>query len=97
MSVTVYGASDDLVEVKGDIRAEFSAAEDGGYLAFSDGTLLSIDFTAAGIWRIIRLVKGAASVTNIEGDVKDGNYSDRVTVTSSVPIRWVLYGGAVAR
>jgi len=37
----VYGASDDLIEIKGDIREEFSRYDsEGDYLAFSDGTVL---------------------------------------------------------
>ncbi len=52
--VIVYGASDDLIEVEGAIREEFTANRDGeaNLLAFSDGTLLEVTYTDAGIWRI---------------------------------------------
>jgi len=91
MSITVYGASDDLVEVEGDISEEFNSHEDEtGFLGFSDGTLLSIAYTAEGFWRIHVVKGGTAHVDKVEGDDEDTNYSDRVTLTGDV--RWVLFG-----
>lgn len=58
MPITVYGASDDLIEIDGDIREEFPYIEhqstDGGadLIAVSDGTVLRIEFTRAGTWSI---------------------------------------------
>ena len=55
--IKVYGASDDLIEVEGDIREEFTALFDchdnvGGILAFSEGTIVRIVYDIDGIWRI---------------------------------------------
>jgi hypothetical protein len=59
--IEIYGSSDDLVEIEGGIDEEFPADGAGPhYLAFSDGTLLSIDYGREGIWRINRLATGSA-------------------------------------
>jgi hypothetical protein len=63
MSVTIYGASDDLIELDGDIREEFNCFDEGlQHLAFSDGTLLSIEYSLSGIWRIHVLETGEYGV-----------------------------------
>lgn len=102
MSITVYGSSDDLIEVEGDIREEFtyrmSPITDegaGDLLAFSDGTILRIAYTAAGVWRITQVALGTSSLgieQAPEGD--EDNYSDRATLSSA---RWVVQGIALAR
>lgn len=101
MSVTIYGASDDLIEVEGDIREEFSPNRDDKptYLGFSDGTLLRVSYD--GQWHITRLTEGAASYEHVaafaeEGERDDGSpaYSDRVTLTGmgDLPLAWVICG-----
>lgn len=86
-TVTIYGASDDLIEVDGDISDEC----DGGLLVFSDGTVLNVAYTEEGVWRITPIAKGSARMEKVEavsGD--DGNYSDRVTLTGD--LKWVVFG-----
>lgn len=103
MSLVVYGASDDLVEVEGDIREEFNQSmfedETANYLAVSDGTVLRISYD--GIWHIARVAEGAAEyahepATAEEGTREDGTpaYSDRVTLTGmgDLPLAWVVFG-----
>jgi hypothetical protein len=100
MTVTVYGGSDDLIEVEGDVRAEFTALEvlggeedfTGGFLAFSDGTLLKVSYQDAGIWRVTPVAKGHAvyEKTFEATDSESANYSDRVTLSGD--IRWVVCG-----
>lgn len=50
----VYGYSDDLVEVEGELNEEFSAYEEPCHLAFSDGTLIDVRYNdrSSGIWSI---------------------------------------------
>lgn len=44
MATTIYGASDDLIEVDGDITEEFDAIEQHPYyLGFSTGVVLRIE------------------------------------------------------
>lgn len=99
MFLTVFGASDDLIEVEGDIREEFNALSDdrANYLAFSDGTLLSIDYTRAGIWRIAPIALGTAEVTITQAvdDGDDDKYSDVASISGD--IKWVARAGEYAR
>lgn len=92
-SVVVYGSSDDLIEIDGAIREEFGPSGDDGepdYLAFSDGTVLSIAYSKDGFWRVNRVASGSAAYAKKEGDDVDSNYSDRVALTGD--IRWCLFG-----
>lgn len=75
MSTKVYGASDDLIEIDGDIYEEFGRYNsEGDYLAFSDGTVLYMVYDGDGIWRIKVICKGELFERKEEGDVfKDTN------------------------
>lgn len=95
-SVTIYGASDDLIEVEGAIREEFTPHESNyaDFLAFSDGTVLSVKYGDEGIWRINRVASGSAHYEKTEG-VDDDNYSDRVTLTGD--IAWCVFGSRIEK
>ena len=86
MSAIVYGASDDLIEVEGDISEEFYPDSEARYLAFSTGALLRIKYD--GTWNI-RVLAGDVAVDRAEG-MDAANYSDRATVNGDV--RWVVCG-----
>lgn len=89
--VTIYGASDDLIEVEGDLIEEFNPAYDseGTLLAFGDGTLLDVRYAHNGVWRITQRAAGSATFEKVEAPVdEEDNYSDRVTLTGD--LRWVL-------
>jgi hypothetical protein len=94
MGIKIYGASDDLIEIEGDIQEEFNVylrdEHDSRILAVSDGTLLRINYDADGIWRLTRLISGSAEFVKVEGAV-DIDTPDVVTL-SRVPIRWVVLG-----
>lgn len=91
--VTIYGASDDLIEVEGDVEEEFNPPPDEatGILAFSDGTVLRVEYTNDGIWRVTPLFKGTATISIVQAASEDDdNYSDRATLEGDV--RWVVFG-----
>lgn len=97
MSITVYGTSDDLIQVEGDIDEEFyyaglaKATDYGGdLLAFSNGTILRIRIDASGVWRITPIMQGSG-LTDIDLAPEDdeSNYSDRATLSDAV---WVVHG-----
>lgn len=90
--VEIYGASDDCIELDGDIRDEFYAHEDDSdYLAFSDGTVLVINYTNDGVWRINRVQDGSAQYSKIEASSPDSkDYSDKVTLTGD--LKWCVCG-----
>jgi hypothetical protein len=100
MKVTIYGASDDLIEVEGDLREEFSYNEDDSepmFVAVSDGTLMSIAYgVGGGFWRIHVLRRGTCDLTKFEATDDDGDaYSDRVTLDGDID--WISVGKAVRR
>jgi hypothetical protein len=92
--VYVSGFGDDLIEVEGDVSAEFLPLDKGekvgGYLAFSDGSILSIEYD--GVWRIFAEIIADDSqylkeYEAIEGD--EAAYSDVVRLSNSYGIKWV--------
>lgn len=87
--VTIYGASDDLVELDGDFYEEISAYNSTTLLAFGDGTLLEVKYALEGVWRIRRVYEGTAEYENDEDPGNDENrYSDKVTLRGD--LRWCL-------
>lgn len=89
MTVTVRGASDDLIEIEGDLNEEFSGGDEPRFLAFSDGTVLTVTYGGEGFWRINQRRKGTAKYDKKEAtDIVD-DYSDTVTLTG---VSWVVCG-----
>ena len=94
--LTVYGSSDDLIEIDGDISEEFVYRGDG-FLAFSDGTLLAVEYSDTGMWRFGPLNHGTAVYSNDPATEDEGHrpnylpsYSDVVTLQGD--FMWVVYG-----
>lgn len=87
--VTIYGSSDDLIEIEGAIEDEFNVSGDHSHcLAFSDGTLLEIIYTNAGFWRISVITKGTlTSYDKTEATNTQTDYTDRLTLIGN--IKWV--------
>lgn len=96
-TIIISGVSDDLIEVKGDIRDEIPGNDETPVkLAFSEGTVLSVFYDGDGCWRINRLAQGEAKMEKIEAEGSDSNnYSDRVTLTGY--ISWCVAGDFMAR
>lgn len=94
--IKIYGASDDLIEIEGDITEEFSwfdCNEKPRPVAFSDGTLLRMRYDEDGIWRITLVEAGTAVFSKKEGSVsKDTN--DEVTLIGD--IRWIVFDNQIA-
>lgn len=91
--ITIYGASDDLIEIEGAIGEEFNhSTENPAYLGFSDGTLLSVTYGAGNfaMWRITPIRYGTAKYSKVEATDEDKDYSDRVTLDGD--IKWVVCG-----
>jgi hypothetical protein len=100
MKVIVYGASDDLIEIDGDLNDEvaYTGDEDEGILvAFSDGTVLRITYGAndEGFWRISRIVAGSAAYDHKPGEDEREDYSDRVTLEGD--FKWAVCGNTLVR
>lgn len=96
--LVVYGYSDDLIIVDGMLTEEFGAYDaDRTYLAFSDGTLISIVYDEMAEWKI--QVHASPNKVHIEpaGETGEGypDYSDVATVVADGPVRWVVTGERV--
>lgn len=91
MSATVYGYSDDLIEIEGDIVEEFNVTEhdEYSYLAFSNGVVLRIRYEDDGVWRI-HPMRSASKVTIEYAHHLADVYSDHAVIEE--PISWVVYG-----
>lgn len=93
---TVTGASDDLIEIEGQVSEEFSAygtdEDEPKFLAFSDGTLLKVTYD--GLWRFALVSRGTAEYSKEEG-CEDEDTNDVVTLKGD--IRWVCYGEKFAK
>lgn len=95
MTITITGASDDLIEIDGDIREEFPYTEHsttpggGDLLAFSDGTVLRIKFDINGVWRITPVARGTGNL-RIEQAAEDD--ADDRTDAATVDAAWVVHG-----
>ena len=94
--ITIYGASDDLIEIEGDILEEFNVypEEHTRYLiAVSDGTLLKMWYDEDGIWRIQHLFGDVTRFTRIDGSVIDDTV-DKVTIAGTID--WIVSGENIA-
>jgi hypothetical protein len=92
--IKIYGASDDLIEIEGDIREKFNFYDEEKVLiATSDGTLLKMWYDDDGIWRIQHLFGNIDKFSKTDGDVvKDTN--DIVTISQTID--WIVLGKEVA-
>jgi len=84
-TITIYGASDDLVEVDGPFGDEFGCYNQAMTLSFDDGTRVRAAYSEAGdgCWRVevVALGEGAEVVEHFKATDSDGKeYSDRVTI-----------------
>ena len=93
--IKVYGSSDDLIEIEGNITKEFDASYDkdvNDYLFFSDGTVLKIVYGEDDkpFWNIRVLVQGECILNHKKATDEDSDYSDVVTINGN--IKWLGYG-----
>lgn len=91
MSVRVSGASDDLIEIDGDLVEEFGSGDPGElhYVAMSTGLLATITYIG-GFWRIAVLRPGTSAFTLVQGTDSTNDYTDVLTVEG--PVEWVVVG-----
>ncbi len=54
----IYGCSDDLVELKGEVNEEFNCFDKPIYARFSTGTYVKVEYNKEGLWRIEVLNEG---------------------------------------
>ena len=100
-SVRIYGTSDDLVELDGDVDEEISSFNQPTYLLFNDGSQIKIEYDPdkTACWRIEVVTKGDAAHSEIrkgidegESDVVPSAYSDLLVLTWDKPLELVKRG-----
>lgn len=93
MKLTIYGASDDLIEIEGDLRDEFGYySDDPAEIKFSDGTVATIAYgdEVKALWSINVHERGTASFVLTKATNEKTDYSDRLTVEG---VEWVEING----
>lgn len=84
----VTGASDDLIELRGELYEEFSSYDcNNGVIAFSDGTILNVRYDD-GIWRFNLISKGTLYIKTEQGIV-DEDTND--TVYFDEGLKWCVF------
>lgn len=88
MRIKIYGSSDDLIEVDGDISGEGEAGKGHGFVELSTGDVFRLAFD--GCWNVAHHVD-SAKCTIVESVVKTeedaGGYTGHMVVDG--PIEWV--------
>lgn len=96
MSTEIYGTSDDLIEIEGDITGELNA--DDAILFLSDGTILHIKYGKAdmAVWEMKLIEKGSLFET-IEPCFDEGapRYSD--TAKFGDGIKWAFHATSIRK
>jgi hypothetical protein len=95
MTVKVYGASDDLVEIEG---SEYKEDEIGCFehdvrITFADGTVIRVGYPKDGmaVWWIKKEIQGPANQRLIICNDEDADiYSDIFYIESDVIAHWVI-------
>lgn len=85
----VTGASDDLIEISGELTEEFNSYDcSDGVMAFSDGTLLRVDYDKDGIWRFKPIFKGI-----LFDFIKDGSINEDTNdeVYFKDGLKWIVF------
>jgi len=94
VNLRVYGASDDLVEIEGDVREEFTAAYgEPTYVVLSNGVVLGVEYGGVGEWTVspLSVPEGAdVDVRPVGWDDAANDYSETAIVESEESLSWVL-------
>ena len=82
MTTKIYGASDDLIEIDGDIRDEIgmydTSEERPCWLNLSDGTKMKVFYDKEGVWRTVIVKEGDLfdHVDRSQADPDSDNYTE---------------------
>ncbi|MFO0806054.1 MAG: hypothetical protein U0791_23360 [Gemmataceae bacterium] len=93
-TVTITGYSDDLIEVRGNVRGcdEYSGWNGPGFVEFDSGDVFRIEYTKGGMWKIKHHVQAEGSKLRVEiAECPEGDDPEPYTDTATVkgPISWV--------
>jgi hypothetical protein len=91
-TVKLYGASDDNVEVEGNVPGcdEYGSYDNPKWIEFSTGDVFKVEYTDAGVWKVEHITQSGKVVTvkRPHGEGEDPEpYTETMTVVG--PIQWV--------
>jgi hypothetical protein len=85
----ITGASDDLIEISGELEEEFNSFDvSDGTIVLSDGTFLNVEYDKYGTWRFDVIFKGSLFDFKKDGDV-DKQTNDEVYFKSG--LKWIVF------
>lgn len=95
MEIEVWGASDDLIEFRGDIKEETTAFYDEPtYIAFSNGLILKAEYTKRGVWEIdvLNLPDSSSATIQEKGEANKArnSYSEVAVIETEEEVNWCL-------
>lgn len=101
MKTKIYGASDDLIEIDGEISDEHNQIDFSGKVICSDGTEAKLEYNDDGIWKFSLIEMGNKYLDLIESKGDDvphthefarglSSYSDVLVLDDG--IEWVKIG-----
>lgn len=96
MATLIYGASDDLIEVTGDVEGELCS--DNSVLFLSDGTILAVKYGKENlaVWEIRLIEKGALFMNIVPCFDEDADrYSDVAHFVDG--IKWVYAAEGIGK
>lgn len=91
--IKIYGASDDLIEIDGDICEEFYALPNQtNEIICSDGTVIALDYGDEGSWTVSVMRCAKADITIRQGTAQECDYSQVATLDDAEhPIEFVAH------
>jgi hypothetical protein len=94
ISIKIYGASDDLIEVEGDVPGcdEFNHYSGPGFVELSTGDVFKVEYTHGGVWTVdhLKATKAVQVSKEPHGEGDDPEpYTD--TAIAMGPVKWVEF------
>ena len=94
--IEIYGCSDDLIEIEGDINEEFDVYnETPTYLLFSNGMIIKVDYDGDWTFNIIKQGAPGSCVVKIEPFSQERSYSQTVIIDNH-NVSWICLSDRIA-
>ena len=84
--LTLYGSSDDLVQIAGAFREEYPVLATPARVTFDTGTVVSIEYGAGGIWKITLVESSGTETLDVCDEETDGRYTDYLVVPGATSV-----------
>jgi len=85
--ITIYGHSDDLIEIEGDIREEFNIYNTDGYLLTSTGVMIKVRYDGEWFFNVVK--EGKNTYVRVK-PIEEGKYTETVLIDSP-DVKWIAF------